>query len=376
MNFKPFAFVLLILLPLSAHAFTNDNNGKIITYHNIQFSGYIDGSYNYLVRSPYFISGQYNRLNDVAENGVRIQQLFLGMACDDPGLGGLFNVISGLDAYYLAPFGWNANVFQIKNFGLAVPDAYLQYRFPVWVIKAGEMSSLAGFESYLYTGTINFSHSILSTYAQPNSYTGIRVTRPMSDRADMTLGFINSWGSIRQAAHLSALEWAFNYSLVDHFNIVLDGFLGHEYLVEYYQHGPQGMRRLLDIYGTYVLSKPLSVSFNIDVGSQSKAALPEGEIGSARWAGLAGYLIYHWSDRWVTGLRAEIFDDFDGYRSGVRQVWKEATISVGYTPIKSFTLTAETRHDFSNVASFLNRNWLGSNPNQQSYSLELLYQFV
>lgn len=374
MKFKPFAYILLIL-PFSAHAFRNDGNTNTLNYYNIKFSSYIDGSYNYLVRSPFFTSGQFNRLNDIAENGVRIQQLYFGMACDDPGFGGLLNIISGLDAYNLAPAGWNADMFQIKNFGLAVPDAYLQYRFNTFVIKGGEMSSMAGFESYLYTGMINFSHSILSTYAQPNSYTGFRLTKSMTDHVDVTLGLVNSWGSIRQPAHLSALEWAFTYTL-DKFNLTVDGFLGPEYLVETYVHGPQGTRRLLDIYGTYIVSKPVTLSFNLDVGSQSKAALPEGEIGSARWAGLAGYMTYYWNDRWYTGLRAEIFDDYDGYRSGVRQVWKEGTVSLGYTPTKSLTLTAETRHDFSNVASFLNRDWLGANPNQQSYSLEVLYQFI
>ena len=69
------------------------------------------------------------------------------------------------------------------------------------------------------------------------------------------------------------------------------------------------------------------------------------------------------------------FYDADGYRTGVRQNWRELTCTVGYRPIKKFELRAEARRDFSNVPAYLDKSTGGTRYNQQSFALEGLYQF-
>ncbi len=63
------------------------------------------------------------------------------------------------------------------------------------------------------------------------------------------------------------------------------------------------------------------------------------------------------------------------YRTGIRQNWREITLSVIYSPLKNLELYAETRHDFSNVNAFLQKNGNGTSHNQQSYAFNMLYQF-
>jgi hypothetical protein len=111
-----------------------------------------------------------------------------------------------------------------------------------------------------------------------------------------------------------------------------------------------------------------------DYGMQTKAALPNGDIAKAVWHGIVGYVNYKFNEKWRTSLRGEIFDDQDGYRTGVRQNWREATITIGYSPIKDFEIRAETRRDFSNKNSFVKKNGISVSNYQQSYALEALYE--
>ena len=97
--------------------------------------------------------------------------------------------------------------------------------------------------------------------------------------------------------------------------------------------------------------------------------------GRAVWQGIAGYANYKFNDCWRISLRGEIFDDENGYRTGVRQNWREATLTVGYAPIKALEFRAETRHDFSNVNSFLSASGGSTRNYQQSYALEGVLKF-
>lgn len=97
-------------------------------------------------------------------------------------------------------------------------------------------------------------------------------------------------------------------------------------------------------------------------------------INKATWAGIANFVNYKFNDCWRIAVRGEIFNDSDGYRTGVRQNWKEVTLTLGFSPSKNLSFMLETRHDFSNVNAFANKNASGGNNNQQSYAIEALYQ--
>jgi hypothetical protein len=74
-------------------------------------------------------------------------------------------------------------------------------------------------------------------------------------------------------------------------------------------------------------------------------------------------------------LRGEYFDDRDGYRTGVAQKWKEATLTVGYAPIKNLELRGELRGDRSNVSAFIDSNGVTASNNQRSVGLQAIYKF-
>lgn len=64
-------------------------------------AGYIDGSYNNLLSNKAFKSGIYNRVYDINQNGMTLQQSSFTFAYQPKeGLGGLVNPIFGHDTFH------------------------------------------------------------------------------------------------------------------------------------------------------------------------------------------------------------------------------------------------------------------------------------
>jgi hypothetical protein len=74
----------------------------------------------------------------------------------------------------------------------------------------------------------------------------------------------------------------------------------------------------------------------------------------ARWDGLAGYVIYHFTEEISGTLRTEFFDDVDGVRTGVKQTVWEITPTLAFQPsiFTGLTVRLEYRHDESNHKFF------------------------
>ena len=127
----------------------------------LEFSGYVDASYNHLSRSNAFTSGTANRVFDLKENGVALQQIGLTAAMQPKqGFGGLVNVTLGRDAdvinAYRLGFG--------KNNKFDVTQAFLQYATGPWTVIGGKYVTLAGAEVIKSSANPNFSRSILFGY--------------------------------------------------------------------------------------------------------------------------------------------------------------------------------------------------------------------
>lgn len=370
LSLKSFLLSALLLFPALTYAL------EPLPY-GINWHAYVNGSYNYLVRDHYFISGVNNRDNDFAENGARLQQGYFSLERDEEGVGGFTQIIAGYDAYTISPLGWDPNVFQLKNVGLAITQAYLQYKVADFTIQVGEEASLAGWEDYIYTKDSMFSRAIVYAYAEAGSHMGIRAIKQLNDNVGLTLGVFNGWNTIESAGRLNAVEAGFTFADNNSWQMNVNALMSPQYFTDLANTGPQGIRRFLEWYGSYQLTPQLQIVGIYDYGIQTRALLPTGGINQAVWFGLSLYLNYSISDDWFTSLRGEVFDDKDGYRTGVRQNWREATLSLDYRAIKNLHIIAETRHDFSNVTAFINK---GSNPglnqNQQSYALDLMYVFA
>lgn len=342
---------------------------------DLSVTGYIDGSYNYLLRDNKFISGVYDRVYDITPNGITLQQAAMTFAYQPKeGFGGVLNPIIGRDTYNFSPYGWSPN-FGYQWFGFDFAQAYLQYASGPFTIVGGELFSLPTAESTMPIKDTNFSRSILFGYATPATVFGFRGNYAFSDQFTLIVGLNDGWDTIRDFGRGPTLELSASYTPFSAFSLAATSYIGNQRAADRTSTGPDSVRKLIDVVVTWNATNNLTFITNYDYGTQPKALLASGNIGEAVWQGIAGYINYKFDDQWRTSLRGEIFSDRNGYRTGVEQCWKELTLTLGYSPIKNLEFRAETRHDFSNVDSFIDKDEDGLNNNQQSFALEVLYQF-
>lgn len=344
----------------------------------LKFSAFIDGSYNYLQQSNLFTSNVYDRVYDLNEHGVTLQQL-AGTASylPDSGLGMLLNAMIGRDAIGSNAYGmgtWTRS----PDFGVDVTQGYLRYSNSAsFYIDVGKFTTLNGAETIAPITDTNFSRAILFGYAGPFTTLGIRSTYVVNDKVKFNLGMNDGWDTIRDFSRGPTLELSNTLALTSQLSLTSTLYCGKQRIVDRTATGPEGTRTLFDFLGTLNVTEQFAVLLNYDYAWQSQAQLLDASIGRAMWNGLAGYLNYQWSDSWHSSVRGEFFNDPQGFRTGVAQDWKELTFTLIYIvpKNKNIELRGEVRRDFSNVNSFLRKNsdTLATNY-QQSFALEALYK--
>jgi len=359
---------------LSGNVLAQENSAK--KESDFKISGYIDGSYNNLQRN-FFTSGIFDRVFDNAQNGFTLQQAAITLAYQpSQGFGGVLNPVMGYDTNIFAPYGFKPiTEFHSQTFSIDAPQAFLQFTKNSFTLSAGRFVELAGAEALFPIQNTNFSRSILYGYAEPFTILGVRGTYVANDKLTFVVGVNDGWDNIRDWSRTKTIELNTAYTMNSFFSFSPTIYTGQERATPQTDTGPTGWRTLLDLVATFNISDKLSLIANYDGGWQTNATLLSGNTGRVTWQGIAGYLNYKLNDCWSTSFRAEYFDDMNGYRTGVSQAWKEATITLGYAPIKSVEIRAEARHDFSSVSSFTNNRGFSVNNNAQSYALEAFYKF-
>lgn len=354
-------------------------------------TGYVDISANHLSRRNVFISGVQSRVFDLERSGLAVRQVAVTLANQPKeGLGGLVNLTVGKDADLIAAYktnpnngkgcnvatGLNADGTSCDRDRFDVTQAFLQYATGSWTVIGGKFVTLAGAEVIASPSNPNFSRSILFGYAIPFTHTGLRVKYDFSDTFSLTGGVNQGWDDIKDTNSSKGYEIgaAFAPSKIVTLNAMFHG--GKERVGGLVNTGPEGDRNLFDAVVTVNATDKLTFIVNYDRGTQDNTggAVPSGAT-KAVWSGWAGYANYQFTDQWKLSFRAEILDDKDGYRTGVVQKWKEATLTLAWLPTKPIELRAEVRRDRSNVAAFLDRDGVTGRNTNSSYGLQFLYKF-
>lgn len=368
-----------------------------LTLMGFDVSGYLDTSYNHLNRSNRFTSGAPSRVFDLERDGVAIRQVAVTLAMQPKeGFGGLLNVIAGKDADVIAPYktspqkgklcnvvtGVNADGSSCNRDRFDVTQAFLQYAVGSWTFMGGKYVTLAGAEVINTPTDTNFSRSILFGYAIPFTHTGARATYALSDTLTLMGGINQGWDDIKNTNSAYTGELGVLWSPSKMFSLAAQTYIGKERaagltkdeLPAAFQL--EGQRKLLDLVATVNATDKLTFVLNYDIASQANTVnVTPTAASKSKWEGLAGYAIYQISEQWRLSARAEYFNDKQGYRTGVVQKWKEATLTLAWLPIKAVELRGEVRRDRSNVASFLDSDGLTAQDNVTSYGLQVLYKF-
>jgi len=351
----------------------------VLTASGVDLHGYVDAAYSYLSGMGIFASGVADRVFDTEPNSFNLHQAALTIDYQPKeGFGGLVNLTAGRDARIIASVGETTSNFDVTQ-------AFVQYAHGPLTIIGGKFVTLAGAEVINSTQDTNYSRSILFGYAIPFSHTGARLTYAASDQLSVIVGVNNGWDQLQDANKQKTGELGVSFTPTKLFSLTVQGYSGVEQVSggAFVGAGIHGLRTLVDAVGTYNATSQLTFILNVDWGQQENVtSLVDGTSIKARWDGAAAYANYQVNDQWRLSVRAEYFDDKDGYRTGVIQKWKEATLTLAYLPTKFIELRGEVRGDKSDsnafvkdAAFFSGVAGAGVTDNQTSLGLEAVYKF-
>lgn len=337
--------------------------GDVLDASGVSITGYLDMAYSNLSGAGVFTSGTTNRVFDTEPNSFNLHQAAITLAKQPKeGFGGLVNLTLGKDAGSIKSYGQTSNDFDVTQ-------AFMQYTTGAVSVIAGKFVTSAGAEVINSTSNANYSRSILFGYAIPFTHTGLRATYAMNDQLSLTAGLNNGWDQAKDANKQKTVELGFSFMPNETFMLMAMEHSGKEQFAANLDTAG-GQRNLLDIVATLNATDQLTLVLNYDNGTQKN----DSTLVKAKWSGVAGYVNYRMNDRWLVSLRAESLNDKDGYRTGVAQKWKEATLTVGYMPTQAVQLRAEVRADSSDQLSFIGSDGL-ARKSQNSMGLEAIYKF-
>ena len=338
--------------------------GNVLDASGVSTNGYLDMAYSHLSGTGAFTSGTADRVFDTEPNSFNLHQAAITLAKQPKeGFGGLVNLTLGKDAGSIKSFGQTSNDFDVTQ-------AFIQNTTGSVTVIAGKFVTLSGAEVINSSSNTNYSRSILFGYAIPFTHTGLRATYAVNDQLSLIAGLNNGWDQAKDMNKSKTLELGLSYMPVKTFMLSVVDYSGAEQVAGV-PGGAQGKRNLLDLVGTFTVSDSLNFVLNYDHGSQENGMTANKK---ALWNGLAAYANFQINDMWRVSARAETFKDTDGYRTGIVQKWKEATLTVGYAPSKSMELRGEVRKDTSDQAAFAYNDGV-ARKTQNSLGLEAIYKF-
>jgi hypothetical protein len=361
----------LILAALAAPVVANaavPTLTEVLDASGVSLTGYIDTGYTNINSTGLFVGGTTNtRVFDApnAAAGKNFSSFNLNQAAvtisklPKEGAGGVINLTTGQDAKVIASNGPSVTQFDVTQ-------AYGSYATGPLTVIFGKFVTNSGAEVINSTANPNYSRSILFGYAIPFTHTGARVSYAVSDTVSLLAGINNGWDQVADTNTSKTVELGFSAAPSKMFSLAGSYYGGKEMGATI-----DGDRSLLDLVATITATDQLSFVVNYDNASQDNALV----VGQkAKWDGLAVYANYTINDKWHLSLRGETFNDKNGYRTGVVQKWKEATLTAAYLPSKSLELRAEVRKDSSDQLAFLQSDG-SAKKDQNSLGLQAMYKF-
>jgi hypothetical protein len=338
--------------------------GEVLKASGVDITGYIDVTYTKFDTDAGLYQAYTSEKDSFNPNAVDLAIAKLPAS----GVGGLVEVMAGEDPLFNKSKGWTTDNFDVLQ-------AFAQYAGGGFTVLGGKFTTLAGAEVAQQPNNANISRSLLYTLAIPVTHTGLRASYAPSDTLKFIAGYNNGWDIIKESVASNCVGTECADGKTIELGIAATPIKLLSLAASYYTGEEAGTtavdtRNLLDIVATLNLTDALSLVLNYDTGEQDKGTATGGK---AKWDGLAGYVNYKFSDAFRVSLRAETFDDKDGYRTGTIQKLDEYTLTVGYAPAASLELRAELRQDKSDKNVFVDGGT--ATDKQQLIALEAVYKF-
>jgi Putative beta-barrel porin-2, OmpL-like. bbp2 len=322
-------------------------------------------AYNGPVTFPDRDFGQFNQgyviVEDVADNegcgtdwGYRLD--FLG------GSDYVFTMAAGLELHQNFAPHWNQRApGESSEYGIALPQFFVDVAYNDWKIKLGHFYTPIGYEVVPANGNFFYTHAYTMQYGEPFTHTGVLGAYKYSDTTTLNIGVVNGWDAFDkvndEAAPIFGFAWDGGEGLTVAWNAI---FSNEEPVPLGPAAGTLTNRALYSLVVGYTFGcdDEWQYVFQHDCGWQTGAsAFTPG--ANAEWYGVNQYLFYTVNDCWKAGARFEWFRDDDGSRvTGLRNPgnaifgqsfagnFYECSLGMNWTPTANWIVRPELRYDW------------------------------
>ena len=339
---KRSAFILAAcgLIFSSGEALAADGMTVADALKDVQINGAVSAGYNYNFNEPHTRAINLRSFND-GHNSINLE---------------LAQLVFHKDAADASEAGFRLDL----NFGYTVPkairdlalspssdfdirQAYISYVAPLgsglkldfgkFVTDHG-LEVIEGYEDW----NLNYSRSFLFYYSIPFTHTGLRGTYKVNDMLTLSGAVVNGWDNVKDNNNTKSFHLHAMISPMPDMMVNLKYMAGTEL---------NDTRHLFNVN----LSKQFgALTLKADYVYATEDNVPA--IGDSTWTGVAGYARYAVSEKFAVNVRAEVFSDNEGARTGTAQDLWELTLTPEYAINDNLVVRAEYRHDESNKDSF------------------------
>ena len=347
---------------------------------SLGMSIYLQGGYTYNGSAS---TGEINdlRIFDQKANSflLDLAQIVFAKDAASGSIGYKVKISAGETAKYIHSAGLTSSA---GNDPFDLTEAYISYTAPQGKglrFDFGKFATFIGGEVIEAIDNPNYSRSFLFNYATPLTHTGLKVSYTFTDVWNANIHIVNGWDNSTDNNRAKSIGASVGYTPTGSFSLLVNGMTGPEQ-DEQGVHAPTvgsssgNMRTLLDIVATIRPIKTLSIILNYDDGREENVPgtlLPSGISSDVKWNGLEGIVKYDFSDKYSLAVRAEYFDDKDGFRTGAVQKLKEVTVTSEIRMSGGLILRPEYRHDSSDKPSFDNK----TKKDQDTLALGAMYRW-
>jgi hypothetical protein len=336
---------------------------KVLEASGISLSGYVDTAYSHANRD---IEGGFStRVFDSQNNSFALHQVGVQIAKQPKeGFGGLVNFTAGKDAGVMHSSPANEQTFDITQ-------GFLSYATGPWHVMAGKFATLHGTEVIWSPSNPNFSRSLLFG-AEPFTHTGVRAHYELPDTATFFVGINNGWDQLVDQNRGKSLEVGVTATPIKPLTLTASAMDGQEFSAI---TSTNGRRDSINLVGSYTVTEPFSVGLEFLNVKQKDAVFDAGGgMKEMKYDGFAAYVSYLFVPKLKGTLRAESFNDKDGFHFGNGSMkYKEYTLTVAYLAADSFELRGEVRNDKADNPVFRDGGSLSDS--LTTFAVQALYKF-
>jgi hypothetical protein len=318
----------------------------------IDFSGFVDGYYNFNANHPpQSDDGNQLRNFDYDANTFSLNMAKLTLSHDPDPIG--FRVDFGFGKAY-------TTILSSQPFFNNLEQAYVSWK-PTkgkgFEADFGEFVTSAGAEVIETKDNWNYSRSFLFSLAIPYYHTGLRLSMPLTKTFTGGLQVVNGWNSITDNNSGKTIGLTGAYTKPK-YALNVNYYVGPEN-----NNTNKGYRNLFDATLLLTPTAKLNAYINYDYGQNRNAyEIYSGEEGAsntyavsdlAHWQGIAGAVRYQATPTIAVAARGEYYKDPDGFTTGTAQTLNEFTLTGEYKIPEGLLARLEYRRDDSDEAYFV-----------------------